>query len=88
MDPTLLARFEDAAHPEVIIAMRQTIASMLGTLPAEYFQVMIRTEAQNLAQVGPPVVLPSQLLLLSHAAAARLSPSLGSRGGGTLRGTT
>jgi hypothetical protein len=43
--------FEEQAHPEVIIAMRQTITNMLGTLPPHYFRVVISTEAANLAQV-------------------------------------
>jgi hypothetical protein len=31
--------------------MRQTITSMLGTLPPQFFRVVISTEAENLAQV-------------------------------------
>lgn len=46
-----MQQFEDAAHPEVIIAMRQTITSMLGTLPPQFFRVVISTDAENLAQV-------------------------------------
>jgi hypothetical protein len=51
-DPELMQQFESDAHPEVIIAMRQTITSMLGTLPPQFFRVVISTEAENLAQVG------------------------------------
>ena len=38
-------------------AMRQTITNMLGTLPPQFFRVVISTEAENLAQLMYSVLL-------------------------------
>ncbi|KAI3424811.1 hypothetical protein D9Q98_008197 [Chlorella vulgaris] len=57
VDPVVMQQFEDAAHPEVIIAMRQTITSMLGTLPPQFFRVVISTDAENLAQLMYSVLM-------------------------------
>lgn len=37
--------------------MRQTITSMLGTLPPQFFRVVISTEADNLAQLMYSVLM-------------------------------
>ena len=52
-----MQQFEAEAHPEVLIAMRQTITSMLGTLPPQFFRVVISTEAENLAQLMYSVLM-------------------------------
>ncbi|PRW45716.1 seed maturation [Chlorella sorokiniana] len=52
-----MQQFEADAHPEVIIAMRQTITNMLGTLPPQFFRVVISTEAENLAQLMYSVLM-------------------------------
>ncbi|PSC73550.1 seed maturation [Micractinium conductrix] len=57
VDPGVMQQFETEAHPSVLVAMRQTITNMLGTLPPQFFRVVISTEAENLAQLMYSVLL-------------------------------
>ncbi|EFN52979.1 hypothetical protein CHLNCDRAFT_137390 [Chlorella variabilis] len=93
-DPSLMHFFEEAAHPEVIIAMRQTITSMLGTLPPQFFRVVISTEAENLAQLMYSVLMSGYMFAnawtrlsltrsMAEQPAGLLEPELAVSGGGT-----
>lgn len=49
--PENVEQFASCAPPEVTRAMRETVDSMLGSLPARYFSVSITSVSENLAQL-------------------------------------
>ena len=51
VQPENIEQFASCAPPEVIRAMRETVDSMLGSLPARYFSVSITSVSENLAQL-------------------------------------
>ena len=42
-DPKETARFVKEAPPSVVAAMRQTVSSLVGTLPPAYFEVKVNS---------------------------------------------
>jgi len=50
------------ALPTRPAAMRQTITNMLGTLPPQFFRVVISTEAENLAQLMYSVLMSGYMV--------------------------
>ena len=42
-DPKETARFVKEAPPSVVAAMRQTVSSLVGTLPPAYFDVKVNS---------------------------------------------
>ena len=50
VQPENVEQFASCAPPEVTRAMRETVDSMLGSLPARYFSVSITSVSENLAQ--------------------------------------
>lgn len=63
--------------------MRQTITSMLGTLPPQFFRVVISTEAENLAQLMYSVLMSGYMFANAWT---RLSlTQVGGRAGGRWR---
>lgn len=57
VQPNLMERFVETAPPGVVAAMRSTITNMLGTLPPQFFRVVISTDAENLAQLMYSVLM-------------------------------
>jgi len=55
--PQVMEQFTAQASPEVVEAMKQTISNMIGTLPAKYFDVTIKTVGENLAQLMLSVMM-------------------------------
>ena len=55
--PQVMDQFTAQASPQVVDAMKQTISNMLGSLPAKYFDVTIKTVGENLAQLMLKVML-------------------------------
>ena len=51
VQPTLIDQFVQHAPSHVVDAMRETISNMIGTLPAQFFEVTVTTVAENLAQL-------------------------------------
>ena len=51
VQPENVEQFASCAPPEVTRAMRETVDSMLGSLPARYFSVSITSVSENLAQL-------------------------------------
>ncbi|KAK1862652.1 hypothetical protein I4F81_005220 [Pyropia yezoensis] len=60
--PELMRRFKETAPPEVQAAMRQTLTSMLGSLPAHAFQTSVRTATANLVQLMSSLLLSGYLI--------------------------
>ena len=55
--PQVMEQFTAQASPQVVEAMKQTISNMLGTLPAKYFDVTVKTVGENLAQLMLSVMM-------------------------------
>ena len=55
--PQVMDQFTAQASPQVVDAMKQTISNMLGSLPAKYFDVTIKTVGENLAQLMLSVMM-------------------------------
>ena len=51
VQPGLIDQFMTRAPAEVVDAMRETVTSMIGTLPPQFFEVTVTTVAENLAQL-------------------------------------
>ncbi|GAB0497557.1 hypothetical protein MMPV_008892 [Pyropia vietnamensis] len=60
--PELMRRFKETAPAEVQAAMRQTLTSMLGSLPAHAFQTSVRTATANLVQLMSSLLLSGYLI--------------------------
>lgn len=60
--PELMRRFKESAPAEVQSAMRQTLTSMLGSLPANAFQTSVRTATANLVQLMSSLLLSGYLI--------------------------
>lgn len=58
----LMRRFKETAPAEVQAAMRQTLTSMLGSLPAHAFQTSVRTATANLVQLMSSLLLSGYLM--------------------------
>lgn len=51
VQPEFMELFLKRAPQQVVDAMRQTVANMIGTLPPQFFAVTVTTVAENLAQL-------------------------------------
>lgn len=60
--PELMRRFKATAPAEVQSAMRQTLTSMLGSLPAHAFETSVRTATANLVQLMGSLLLSGYLI--------------------------
>lgn len=61
VQPQLMEQFVAHAPEEVVGAMRQTVTNMLGTLPAQFFEVTVTSTGENLAQLLYSVMLTGYL---------------------------
>ena len=57
VQPGLIDQFMTRAPTEVVDAMRETVTSMIGTLPPQFFEVTVTTVAENLAQLMLSVMM-------------------------------
>ncbi|KAG0582919.1 hypothetical protein KC19_3G095400 [Ceratodon purpureus] len=57
VQPEFMERFVQKAPSQVVEAMRQTVTSMLGTLPPQFFDIHVSTIAENLAQLMYSVMM-------------------------------
>jgi len=89
VQPKQSEQFSERAPPQVADAMRQTVTNMLGTLPAEFFDVTVTTVGENLAQLMYSVMMTgymfknaqTRLELKSLSATAASAGGSGSGGG-------
>lgn len=62
VEPELMEQFAEVAPFQVVDAMRETIARMLGTLPPQFFQVTVSTRSsEDLAQLFYSVMMTGYL---------------------------
>ncbi|KAI8016250.1 hypothetical protein LOK49_LG05G03878 [Camellia lanceoleosa] len=57
VQPEFMELFVKRAPQQVVDAMRQTVANMIGTLPPQFFTVTVTTVAENLAQLMYSVLM-------------------------------
>ncbi|XP_064940012.1 uncharacterized protein LOC135593705 isoform X2 [Musa acuminata AAA Group] len=57
VQPEFMELFVKRAPKQVVDAMRQTVANMIGTLPPQFFSVTVTTVAENLAQLMYSVMM-------------------------------
>ncbi|XAR64256.1 hypothetical protein NMG60_11024526 [Bertholletia excelsa] len=57
VQPDIMELFAKRAPQQVVDAMRQTVANMIGTLPPQFFAVTVSTVAENLAQLMYSVLM-------------------------------
>ncbi|KAG6783592.1 hypothetical protein POTOM_009248 [Populus tomentosa] len=57
VQPEFMELFVKRAPQQVVDAMRQTVANMIGTLPPQFFAVTVTTVAENLAQLMYSVMM-------------------------------
>ncbi|KAJ8460271.1 hypothetical protein OPV22_033197 [Ensete ventricosum] len=57
VQPEFMELFVKRAPKQVVDAMRQTVANMIGTLPHQFFSVTVTTVAENLAQLMYSVMM-------------------------------
>ncbi|KAL3505483.1 hypothetical protein ACH5RR_035324 [Cinchona calisaya] len=57
VQPEFMELFVKRAPQQVVDAMRQTVTSMIGTLPPQFFAIAVTTVAENLAQLMYSVMM-------------------------------
>ncbi|XP_043712373.1 uncharacterized protein LOC122661119 [Telopea speciosissima] len=57
VQPEFLELFVKRAPRQVVDAMHQTVTNMIGTLPPQFFAVIVTTVAENLAQLMYSVMM-------------------------------
>lgn len=57
VQPEFMDHFFKRAPEQVVEAMRQTVTNMIGTLPAQFFEITVSTVGENLAQLMYSVMM-------------------------------